>query len=1150
MSLPEIERDIGVLPAYVELHCASNFSFLKGASHPEELIERAAKLGYSALAITDECSLAGVVRAHVAVRQWQSKQAEVQADAARAAFKLIIGSEIRLTTPAGAPWATLLVLACNRQGYGDLSELITLGRMRAEKGYYRLEPDDLTAPSGAYAHLAGLPDCLLILVPEPAASHADTRAHAEWLAGFAGGRAWLALELWQRGDDARQIARLRAIAAATGLPLLAAGGVLMHLRSRKVLQDTLTAIRLNTPLADCGFALAANAEQHLRSRRRLASLYPADTLAQTLEVAARCQFSLDELRYEYPEEIVPAGQTAASHLRQLVYAGAALRWPDGVDQASSKQIEHELELVADLQYEPYFLTVHDIVEFARRRGILCQGRGSAANSVICYCLHITEIDPVRMSMLVERFISRARNEPPDIDVDFEHQRREEVIQYLYEKYGRHRAALTGALITYHSRSAIRDVGKALGLDPQIVERLAQHHQWWDGQGDLTEQFGAAGLNPDSRVTRHLGQLVRTLRGFPRHLSQHTGGFVIARDKLSRLVPVENAAMAERSVIEWDKDDLDALGLLKVDVLALGMLSAIRRTLELVAKRHDLPGLRMQDIPREDTQTYEMICHADTIGVFQIESRAQQSMLPRLQPRQFYDLVVEVAIVRPGPIQGGMVHPYLRRRQGLERVDYPKEEVKPALERTLGVPIFQEQVMHLAMIAAGFTAEEADALRRAMAAWRRKGNLHIFQAKLVKGMLERGYSDEFAQRICLQIEGFGEYGFPESHAASFALLVYLSSWLKCHEPAAFLAGLLNSQPLGFYSPSQLVQDAKRHGVTVLPPDVTQSDWESSLELSRQAGQPRQRAVNGFNEVPVGVAAGAEGARAADSAFAALRSDLAGRPDLETHHQANAPDLASSAWRAALHTWRAEPHKPAASYGLDGPAVRLGLMLVSGFSRLAAERIMAARQRAPFIDVDDLARRAALTRRELQALAAANALETLAGHRRQAWWKVTAQQPVTRLLRDAPVAEADLLLPAASEGREILADYQSLGLTLNRHPLALLRRRLAAKRFKTAAELAAYPNGRLARACGIVTVRQRPGTAGGTIFVTLEDETGVVNVIIWPALVERQRRELLNASLLGVYGVWQREGEVMHLVAKLLVDESALLGALTVASRDFH
>jgi len=1138
MSLPDFDPELtahalcaaspdaqAAQPAYAELHCASNFSFLKGASHPEELVERAVGLGYSALALTDECSLAGVVRAHVALRQWREKQPQA------APFKLIIGSEIRLTTPTGAAWATLLILACNRSGYGDLSELITLARMRVEKGSYRLERDDLTQPPGEYAHLAGLPDCLLILVPDPAASYADTLAQAQWLAGFAAGRAWLALELWQRGDDARQRARLRTIASASGLPLLAAGGVLMHLRSRKVLQDTLTAIRLNTPLAACGFALAPNAEQHLRSRRRLAALYPADTLAQTLAVAARCQFSLDELRYEYPEEIVPAGQTPASHLRNLVYAGAAQRWPDGIADASRTQIEHELTLVADLHYEPYFLTVHDIVAFARRCGILCQGRGSAANSVICYCLHITEIDPVAMKMLVERFISRERNEPPDIDVDFEHQRREEVIQYLYQKYGRHRAALTGALITYRSRSAIRDAGKALGLDPQIVERLAQHHQWWDGQGDLTQQFGAAGLNPDAPITRHLGQVVRTLRGFPRHLSQHTGGFVIARDKLSRLVPVENAAMAERSVIEWDKDDLDALGLLKVDVLALGMLSAIRRTLELVAQRHDLPCLRMQDIPREDPQTYEMICHADTIGVFQIESRAQQSMLPRLRPRIFYDLVVQVAIVRPGPIQGGMVHPYLRRRQGLEPIDYSKDDIKPALERTFGVPIFQEQVMQLAMIAAGFTAGEADALRRAMAAWRRKGNLHIFQAKLVQGMLERGYSDEFAQRICRQIEGFGDYGFPESHAASFALLVYLSSWLKRHEPAAFLAGLLNSQPLGFYSASQLVQDAKRHGVTVLPPDVTQSDWESSLELPGVDAQPQQRMVNGFNEVPLGV--GGRGG---------------GRPKINPEDYI--PDFSEPAWQAALHAWRNDLHQAPATYGAGGPAVRLGLKLVSGLSQLAAERIMAARNRAPFIDVDDLARRAALNRRELQVLAAANGLEVLAGHRRQAWWKVTAQQPVTRLLRDAPVAEADLLLPAAPEGREILADYQSMGLTLQRHPLALLRRRLSAKRFKTAAELAAYPNGRLARACGIVTVKQRPGTASGTIFVTLEDETGVVNVIVWPALVERQRRELLNASLLGVYGVWQREGEVMHLVAQLLVDESPLLGALTIPSRDFH
>ena len=1105
-------------PAYAELHCASNFSFLTGASHPEELIERALKLGYRALAVTDACSLGGVVRAHMALKRWRAEHPQGPH------FDLIVGSELTLSAADGSPWASVVALACNRNGYGNLSELISWVRMRGDagSGRYRLTPEELRAPGGGQAHLAGLPDCLLLLVPAPDAGFAHTLACARWLAEFARGRAWLALELWQRGDDARRLARLRRIAALSGLPLLAAGGVLMHTRSRKRLQDTLTAIRLNTPLASCGFALAANAEQHLRTRAQLAALYPPEALAQTLAAAARCRFSLDELRYEYPEEIVPSGSTPTAYLRELVYQGAAERWPDGIAARNRAQIEHELALITDLRYEPYFLTVYDIVAFARRRGILCQGRGSAANSVICFCLGITEIDPVQMNMLVERFISRARNEPPDIDVDFEHQRREEVIQYLYEKYGRQRAALAGALITYRSRSAIRDVGKALGLDLDSVERLAQQHQWWDGSGDLTQALGEAGLDPAAPLTRHLGSLVDTLLGFPRHLSQHTGGFVIARDKLSRLVPIVPAAMEERSVIEWDKDDLDALGLLKVDVLALGMLSALQRALALVAQRHGLPSLRMRDIPHGDPLTYEMLCRADTIGVFQIESRAQQSMLPRLRPKRFYDLVIEVAIVRPGPIQGDMVHPYLRRRQGLEKVEYPQEAVKAALARTLGIPIFQEQVMQLAIIAAGFSADDADGLRRAMAAWRRKGNLRQFQDRLKEGMRERGYDEAFTDRICRQIEGFGDYGFPESHAASFALLVYVSGWLKAHEPAAFLVGLLNSQPLGFYAPSQLVQDARRHGVIVHAPDVTCSDWETRLEAVQDVARA---SVAALADLPLVVEPGVANALDGLSPRGAL-------------------------WQSLLRRWHAAAGRPAAEYGRGGPAVRLGLALVQGLSQAAAERIMAARRRAPLRDVEDLARRAALTRRELEALAAANALETLAGHRRQAWWQVTAQQPVPRLLRDAPLEETPLALPAAPEGREILADYRSLGLTLRRHPLALLRARLSARRFKTAQELAAFPHGRLARACGIVTVRQRPGTAGGVVFVTLEDETGSVNVIVWRSLVERQRKILLSATLLGVYGVWQREGEVMHLVAQYLVDESALLGGLSVSSRDFH
>ncbi|MCG1042144.1 error-prone DNA polymerase [Mycetohabitans sp. B8] len=1132
-------------PAYAELHCLTNFSFLRGASHADELIERAIELGYTALAVTDECSLAGVVRAYAAMGDRRDA-------AGNEPLKLLVGSEMTVHAADGTPFCTLVVLARDRQGYGNLSELITLARTRTEKGSYWLTVNDFMPLDPGYVHLGRLPGCELLLIPNRDAPLADTCTAAEWLAQLAPGRASLALQLWQDGRDAVLLDGLRAIAAHTGLPLVAAGGVLMHARHRKRLQDTLTAIRLNTTLAQCGYALEVNSERHLRSRARLAALYPRDTLDATLEVARRCTFSLSELKYEYPKELVPPGQTAASQLRNLVYAGAAERWPQGLRPEHQAQIEHELRLIADLGYEPYFLTVHDIVSFARANRILCQGRGSAANSVVCYCLHITEVDPVFHRMLVERFISRARREPPDIDVDFEHQRREEVIQYIYAKYGRMRAALAATVISYRTRSALKDVGRALGLEAQSVERFSALHQWRDAPQASAGKLAEAGLDPQARITLQLLELSGQLRGFPRHLSQHVGGFVIARDMLSRLVPIENAAMKDRSVIEWDKDDLDALKLLKVDVLALGMLSAIRRALEFIAKRRGWPKLRMQDIPREDLTVYEMCCHADTAGVFQIESRAQQNMLPRLQPRRFYDLVVQVAIVRPGPIQGGMVHPYLRRRQGLEPVDFPKDDLKPALARTMGVPIFQEQVMQLAMIAAGYSAEEADKLRRVMVAWRRRGHLQLYQEDLTRRMLEKGYSLEFARRICAQIEGFGEYGFPESHAASFAWLVYVSAWIKRHEPAAFLAALLNSQPMGFYSPSQLVQDAKRHGVRVLPPDVAVSHWESTL----QQNDGRQLANAPFD--------GANGSLAWLGPFGLPPHEL-GQPRVSacastldgtcSPATVGASSPASAATLATLHEVYGDPagtrsRQPPSAYGLDGPAVRIGLHLIKGFSQKAAERIMAARERRPFADVQDLARRAALSRRELEALAAANALQSLAGHRRQAWWAVTAQQPLPRLLCDAPIAETALALPRASEGREIIADYASLGLTLNRHPLALLRSRLAAMRFKTAAQLAAFPNGRLARACGIVTVRQRPGTASGTIFVSIEDETGTVNVIVWPALVERHRQALLNARLIAVYGIWQRQGEVMHLVAKRLEDKSALLGPLPTQSRDFH
>lgn len=1042
------------LPAYAELFCFSNFTFLHGASHAEELVERAAQLGYAGLAVTDECSLAGVVRAHVAAK--------------KAELPLVIGSYFQLRNADSSPAFGLILLAQNREGYGNLSELITLARTRAPKGEYRLTPHDLSRPDRDNAHLRGMPDCLAILVPVFPAREEALEAQIEWLDETFPGRGWVGLVLHQRAMDDIHRGALEHVANRQNVPVVALGNVVMHVRSRKPLQDTMTAIRVGKPVHECGYDLAPNAEQHLRSRLRIANLYPEHTVRETIKVLERCTFSLGTLRYEYPDELVPEGFTPTAYLRQETYIGAQRRFRSGISDKNRQQIEYELALIADLKYEPYFLTVYDIVRYARSQNILCQGRGSAANSIVCYCLGITEVDPARSSMLFGRFISKERGEPPDIDVDFEHQRREEVIQYIYDKYGRDRAAIAAAVSTYRPRGALRETGKALGIDPQIVDAVAKSHHWFDNSQDLLKHFEETGLDPEKPLIQTWARLASQLLNFPRHLSQHSGGFVISRGKLTRLVPVENAAMADRSVIEWDKDDLESLGLLKVDVLALGMLSAIRRTLDLVSARRG-KRFEMQDISDGDEETYDMICRADTIGVFQIESRAQMSMLPRLKPRKYYDLVIEVAIVRPGPIQGGAVHPYLRRRQELDPVTYPRDDLKVALERTLGVPIFQEQVMQVAMIAAGFTAGEADDLRRAMAAWKRKGGLEKYYDRIINGMQERGYELSFADAIFKQIKGFGEYGFPESHAASFALLVYTSSWLKCHEPEAFLAALLNSQPMGFYSPSQLVQDARRHGVKVLPVDVTVSGWDAALESIEGAARP---------------------------------------------------------------------------------AVRLGLSMLRGMKDDAAERIERARAARPFRSVQDLARRAQLNRHDLQVLADANALAVLAGNRREALWHSVAAVPDKDMLAVAAVQDETPELGAPSEANDIVADYRSLGLTLGRHPLELLRPQLLANRLIPASTLRSYPDGRLARGCGIVTMRQRPGTAKGVIFMTLEDETGNVNVIVWPALLERQRKEVLGAALLAVYGVWQREGDVQHLVAHRLVDMSHLLGGLQSTSRDFH
>lgn len=1051
-----------MLPHYAELYCQTNFSFLHGASHAEELIARAVKLNYQALAITDECSLAGVVRAHE--------------EALKHDFPLIIGSVFQLEASSLEPQLAqmrIIALVQNRDGYGNLCELISLARMRANvvKGSYLLTPEDLSDPPQDLQHIAGLPDCLLILVPAYPLQPEIVRAQAAWMARHFPQRAWLGLHLLTQAMDDWQQQQLQSIGHEFGLAVVAIGNVCMHVRSRKPLQDTLTAIRLGKAIADCGYDLAPNAEQHLRSRLRLGNIYPASAIQETLRIADLCQFSLSELRYEYPDELVPQGQTPASFLRQEVYAGAQLRYPNGISAATRNKIEYELHLINDLAYEAYFLTVYDIVRFARSQDILCQGRGSAANSVVCYCLHITEVSPENGILLFERFLSKERGEPPDIDVDFEHQRREEVIQYLYRKYGRHRTALAAAVHTYRPRGALREVGKALGVDAHLIDKLAKSQHWFDSKEALLERFSESGLDPQSMIAQQWADLVNQLLKFPRHLSQHSGGFVIARDKLTRLVPVEKASMEGRSIIQWDKDDLEALGLLKVDVLALGMLSALQRAFKLMQQ---IPGCpqRMQDIPAEDAVTYDMICRADTIGVFQIESRAQMGMLPRLRPRCFYDLVVQVAIVRPGPIQGGMVHPYLKRRQGLEPVVYPTAAIEKVLSRTLGVPIFQEQVMQIAMVAADFTPGEADELRRAMAAWKRKGGLAHYQSRIVDTMVKNGYEEEFAQAVFDQMLGFGEYGFPESHAASFALLTYASCWIKCHQPAVFLCALLNSQPMGFYSPSQLVQDAKRHQIRIRPIDVMYSDWDAKLE------------------------------------------------DLPLH-----------------------------SHSEQQAAVRLGMSLLRGMSQAAAERISHARQQAAFHDIQDLARRAQLNRADLEALADGNALAALTGNRHQALWQAVAAVPDKDLLRPTTLAESPAQLSTPSEAQEILRDYHSTGLTLQRHPIALLRPRLLKQRFLPAEVLHTFQNKQFARGCGLVTVRQRPGTAKGVLFITIEDETGPVNVIVWPALVDQFRHEVLNAKLLGVYGIWQTDGKVHHLVAKRLVDMSHLLGDFVAVSRDF-
>jgi len=1024
---------------YAELHCLTYFSFGRGASSAHECFERAKKNGYSALAITDECTFAGVVRALEASREFK--------------LPLIVGTEITLDDGL-----KLVLLVENKTGYSAVSELITIGRRRAAKGKYSLNRNDLKK---------GLNGALVLWIPDANPLEND----GIWLKDIFRENLWLAVELHRGPDDSARLNQLIIFSEAVGITPVASGDAHMHVRARRIVQDTLTAIDNCTTIAEAGAYLFPNGEHHLRTRRALSAIYPARLLDESVAIAQRCQFDLGQLKYEYPQELVPEGHSSTSWLRLLTEQGVKWRWPEGISHKVRQQIEHELQLIAELKYEPFFLTVHDIVKFARSQKILCQGRGSAANSAVCFALGITEVDPIRMNMLFERFISKERNEPPDIDVDFEHERREEVIQYVYRKYGRERAALAATVICYRAKSTISDVAKALGLPLDQVEQLSKSCSHWDDdETEIAPRLREYGFDPDSDIMRRVLAVTRELLDAPQHLSQHVGGFVISEDSLHHLVPVENAAMENRTIIQWDKDDLETLGLLKVDCLALGMLTCVSKCLAML-KAHRNLDLTLASIPAEDLATYAMIQKADTIGVFQIESRAQIAMLPRIKPKCFYDLVIEVAIVRPGPIQGEMVHPYLRRRNGLEPVVYPSEALKAVFERTLGVPLFQEQVMQLAIVAAGFSAGEADELRRSMAAWKRRGGLEYFRGRILSGMSERGYSTEFAEQVFQQIKGFGSYGFPESHAASFALITYASCWLKCHEPAAFTCALLNSLPMGFYSENQLVQDARRHGIEVRPIDVRFSAWDSTLEA-----------------------------------------------------------------------WPNHPERQ--------PAIRLGYRLIKGLQAAASARIVLARVNKPFADAEDLCARSGLNSRDRVLLADAGALKGLVGHRHRARWAIQGVEKQLPLFGDIAVRDIEVSLPVPSFGEDTVADYSSIGLTLGKHPLSLLRSRLKSQRCQRSRDLQNVQHGQSVRMAGLVTLRQRPETASGVTFLTLEDEDGMVNVVVWAQLGERQRRVLLESELMMVEGRWESVEGVQHLIAGRLTDMSPMLGELDVRSRDFR
>ncbi|MGC8539731.1 MAG: error-prone DNA polymerase [Phycisphaerae bacterium] len=1062
---------------YVELQTTSNFTFLHGASHPEEYIQRAAELEYDAIALTDHATMAGMVRAHTAAKQ--------------AGIRLIVGTYIHIDLPASdsnsRQHCNVLLYPTDVASYGRLCRLITLGRRQAGKGSYRITLENVLA------HQAGL---LVIALPP---AHADA-AFIDTLMILKSvvddDRLSLAMIRRYGCNDAQTLQQLAQLSRRTELAPVAVNDVLYHAPRRQRLQDVLTCIRLGRTIHELGLQRIAHAERHLKSPAEMYRLfrdYP-QALKRPLEIAARAKaFSMDQLTYHYPHEICPPGFTPMDYLIQLTLQGAAQRHPEGVPESLQRRLEHEFSLIRELNYPAYFLTVYDIVRFAVSQNILCQGRGAAANSAVCFCLGITAVDPQRIDLLMERFISKERNEPPDIDIDFEHERREEVIQYIYKRFGRNRAAITAEIISYRRKSALRDVGKAMGLSLDCVDKLAKSGDWWEKGMIREHQLRELGLNPSDTTITQVLELAGELIGFPRHLSQHVGGFVITEQPLCELVPIENAAMPDRSIIQWDKDDLDAMGILKIDILALGMLTCIRKAIDLVNRwnRRINPApaaITFATIPPEAAEVYDMLCRADSIGVFQVESRAQMAMLPRLKPRCYYDLVIEVALVRPGPIQGGMVHPYLRRRSGREPVDYPSAAVRGVLERTLGVPLFQEQVMRLAMAAAGFTPGQADALRRSMAAWKRKGNqLAAFGGQLIAGMLANGYTQEFAQRCFEQIKGFGEYGFPESHAASFALLVYVSAWLKCFYPAAFAAGLLNSQPMGFYQPAQIIRDAQNHRVQVLPVDVNYSQWDCTLEPAAGDMSPASRRL------------------------------YAG-----------------------------------------GPTLRLGLRMVKGLHQSGADLICDAVARHGRMEsISTLRRLSRCSLADLKSLARADAFGSMGLDRQEALWHIRRlRSEALPLLDELNLMEPRACLPMIAESQKVISDYQSVGLSLKAHPMSFVRLILNQRGIVAASELAdaaRHPDASQLAVAGLVLVRQRPGTASGILFITMEDETGTVNLIVKPRIYQRYRMDLRHSTALVVWGQLQRQEGVIHIIARRAVNLQTITRStetLQSVSRDFH